>query len=69
MLKHIKKIENTLYNFFLWPKMTNKYNQKQEEKLRKKSRERYHNLSEELKDKRRKKARKRYQNFPEEEQA
>ena len=49
--------------------MTNKYNQKQEEKLRKKSRERYHTLSEELKDKRRKKARKRYQNFPEEEQA
>ena len=35
--------------------MTNKYYQKQKEKLRKEARERYQNLSEEKKDKRQKK--------------
>ena len=35
--------------------MTNKYYQKQKEKLRKEARERYQNLSEEEKDKRQKK--------------
>ena len=35
--------------------MTNKYYQKQKEKLRKETRERYQNLSEEEKDKRQKK--------------
>ena len=46
--------------------MVNKYYQESKEKLRKKVRERYQNLSEEKKDKRRKKVRSRYQNLPEE---
>ena len=48
-------------------KMSNRYYQKHEEKIRKEARERYQNLSEEEKSKRRKKARKRYDNFTEEE--
>ena len=48
-------------------KMSNRYYQKHEEKMRKEARERYQNLSEEEKSKRRKKARKRYENFTEEE--
>ena len=42
--------------------MVNCYYQKHKERLRKKARERYQNLSEEEKDKIRKKARERYQN-------
>ena len=40
--------------------MLNKYYQKHKERLQKKARERYQNLSEEEKDKRWKKARERY---------
>ena len=47
--------------------MTTYYYQKHKEKLRKKERERYKNLSEEENEKRRKKARDRYQNLSEEE--
>ena len=47
--------------------MVNKYYQKHKEKLRKETRERYQNLSEEEKEKRRKKARDTYQNLSEEE--
>ena len=47
--------------------MVIKYYQKHKERLQKKARERYQDLSEEEKDKRRKKARERYQNFTEEE--
>ena len=43
--------------------MVNKYYQKQKERLQKKARERYQNLSEEEKDKRQKKSQERYQNF------
>ena len=46
--------------------MTNNYDQKHKERLRKEVRERYQNLSEEEKDKRRKKLRERYPNIPEE---
>ena len=47
-------------------KMTNKYYWKNKEKLRKETREKYQNLSEEQKEKRRKKIRGRYQNLSEE---
>ena len=47
--------------------MTNDYYQKHKEKLRKLTRERYQNLSQEERDKRQKKAQKRYQNFAEKE--
>ena len=68
IFKHIKKlIKIFVYNFFLYIKMTNKYYQKQKEKLRKEARERYQNLSEEEKDKRQKKVWERFQNLPEEE--
>ena len=43
-----------------------KWYQKHKERLQKEARERYQNLSEEVKDKRRKKARERYQHFIEE---
>ena len=43
-----------------------KWYQKQKERLQKEARERYQNLSEEVKDKRQKKARERYQHLIEE---
>ena len=43
------------YNFFLYIKIATNYYQKHKEKLRKKDRKRYQNLSEEEKDKRQKK--------------
>ena len=47
--------------------MVNKYYQMHKERLRKETRERYQNLSEEEKDKKQKKAWERYQHFTEEE--
>ena len=46
--------------------MVNKDYQKHKERLQKEARERYQNLSEEVKDKRRKKVRGSYQSLPEE---
>ena len=52
---------------FLYIKITNKYSQKNKEKVRKEACERHQNLSEEEIDERRKKVRDRYQNLSEEE--
>ena len=48
-------------------KITNNYCQKHKERLRKKAREKYQNLSEVERDIRQKKVRERYQGFTEEE--
>ena len=48
-------------------KITNNYCQKHKERLRKKAREKYQNLSEVERDIRQKKVRERYQSFTEEE--
>ena len=55
----MKKIKQYFFItfFFVFLKMVNKYYQKRKERLRKKARERYKNLSEEEKDKRWKKVR------------
>ena len=49
----------------MYVKMVNKYYQRNRERLRKETCERYQNLSEEEKEKRRKKARDRYKNLSE----
>ena len=53
-------------NLFLFIQRSNKYYQKNKEKLQKEARERYQNLSEDEKTKKRKKPRERCQNFTEE---
>ena len=69
IFKAYKKLIIYLFTFFLFVKMlTGYYKKKNKEKLSKKARERYQNLSEEEKDKRHQYACEQYRNLSEKEE-
>ena len=60
-----KKLIKYFFIIFLYTKVTNNYYQKYKEKLSKKAREKYQNLSEEKRDKMHRYALERYRNLSE----